>query len=157
MKKILKNIWILSIFLLWGCSPQKILVEDKVIEKTIIKDSIIVKDSIVFIPQEKVVEVVPQLDTLKMEIETAKAVAYLDTSKKILRGKLESKKTTQKEIVEVTKIIEKTDTVYLEKPQPYPKPVKYVPKIYKWSMGFSIIVLLAVFGTIIWKLKRWFI
>lgn len=154
MKKILKFIWILSIFLLWGCSPQKILVEDKVIEKTIIKDSIIVKDSIVYIPQEKVVEVVPQLDTLKMEIETAKAVAYLDTSKKILKGKLESKKATQKEIVEVTKIVEKTDTVYMEKPQPYPEPVPYVPKVYKYALWFSIAVLLFIVLKIYGKIRR---
>ena len=116
------------------------------------------KDSIVYIPQEKIVEVVPHLDTLQMEIETAKAKAYLDTTRMILKGELESKKATQKEIVEVTKIVERVDTVFIEKPVPYEviKEVKYIPKVYKYSMRFSIVALLFIIGFIIWKIKRWF-
>ena len=164
MKNILK-IFILFLFLFPFCActslkkgKTPVIIEEKIVEKTIIKDSIIVKDSIVYIPQEKIVEVVPHLDTLQMEIETAKAKAYLDTTRMILKGELESKKATQKEVIEVTKIVEKIDTVKLYEPVPYEviKEVKYIPKAYKYSMRFSIVVLLFIIGFIIWKIKRWF-
>lgn len=114
------------------------------------------KDSIVYIPQEKIVEVVPHLDTLQMEIETAKAKAYLDTTRMILKGELESKKATQKEIVEVTKIVERVDTVFIEKPVPYEviKEVKYIPKVYKYSMFFSLSILAFFFIKIFLTLKK---
>lgn len=164
MKNILKII-ILFLFILPFCActslkkgKTPVIIEEKIVEKTIIKDSIIVKDSIVYIPQEKIVEVVPHLDTLQMEIETAKAKAYLDTTRMILKGELESKKATQKEVIEVTKIVEKIDTVKLYEPVPYEviKEVKYIPKAYKYSMRFSIVALLFIIGFIIWKIKRWF-
>lgn len=162
MKNILKIIILfLFLFPFCACTSLKkgktpVIIEEKIVEKTIIKDSIIVKDSIVYIPQEKIVEVVPHLDTLQMEIETAKAKAYLDTTRMILKGELESKKATQREVIEVTKIVEKIDTVFIEKPVPYPQPTPYVPKAYKYSMRFSIVALLFIFGYIIWKIKRWF-
>lgn len=114
------------------------------------------KDSIVYIPQEKIVEVVPHLDTLQMEIETAKAKAYLDTTRMILKGELESKKATQKEIVEVTKIVERVDTVFIEKPVPYEviKEVKYIPKVYKYSMFFSLSILAFFLIKIFLTLKK---
>ena len=164
MKNILK-IFILFLFLFPFCActslkkgKTPVIIEEKIVEKTIIKDSIIVKDSIVYIPQEKIVEVVPHLDTLQMEIETAKAKAYLDTTRMILKGELESKKATQKEVIEVTKIVERVDTVKLYEPVPYEviKEVKYIPKAYKYSMRFSIVALLFIIGFVIWKIKRWF-
>lgn len=165
MRNILKIfILFLFIFPFCACTSLKkgktpVIIEEKIVEKTIIKDSIIVKDSIVYIPQEKIVEVVPHLDTLQMEIETAKAKAYLDTTRMILKGELESKKATQKEVIEVTKIVEKIDTVKLYEPVPYEviKEVKYIPKVYKYSMRFSIVVLLFIIGFIIWKIRRLFI
>ena len=164
MKNILKIIILfLFLFPFCACTSLKkgktpVIIEEKIVEKTIIKDSIIVKDSIVYIPQEKIVEVVPHLDTLQMEIETAKAKAYLDTTRMILKGELESKKATQKEVIEVTKIVEKIDTIKIYEPVPYEviKEVKYIPKAYKYSMRFSIVALLFIIGFIIWKIKRWF-
>lgn len=163
--KIILKIFIFFLFILpFSCTSLKkgktpVIIEEKIVEKTIIKDSIIVKDSIVYIPQEKIVEVVPHLDTLQMEIETAKAKAYLDTTRMILKGELESKKATQKEVIEVTKIVEKVDTVKIYEPVPYEviKEVKYIPKIYKYSMRFSIVALLFIIGFIIWKIRRLFI
>lgn len=162
MKNILKYIIIfLFLFPFCACTSLKkgktpVIIEEKIVEKTIIKDSIIVKDSIVYIPQEKIVEVVPHLDTLQMEIETAKAKAYLDTTRMILKGELESKKATQKEVIEVTKIVEKIDTVFIEKPVPYPQPTPYVPKAYKYSMWFSLSILAFFLIKIALTLKKKF-
>jgi hypothetical protein len=160
MKEKLKYFWI--ILLCAGCASSKkvgntpVIIEEKVVEKTIIKDSIIYKDSIVYIPQEKVVNVTPQLDTLKMEIEVAEAKAYLDNTNMTLRGELKSKKATQKEIVEITKIVEKVDSVFIDKPTPYEVKVEvpYIPTIYKYSLWFSIAVMAFVFGRLLMKIKR---
>lgn len=110
------------------------------------RDSLVYRDSIVYIPQEKIVEIVPQLDTLFMEIETAESKAYLDTTNMLLRGELKSKK---KEVVKYQTIIEyrdRTDTVYIKEPQPYEviKKEKYIPSIFWWSLILNVVGILVL-------------
>lgn len=141
-----------------GCSTVKYMpIESETIEKVVIRDSVIVRDSIVVIPIERVVDVVPKYDTLSLETSIAKSKSWVDTTTHTLKGEIQNKEQKQNRDRTEIKYIHRTDSVVIEKPVPYPEPVPYVPKVYKWSMGFSIIVLLAVFGAIIWKLKRWFI
>ena len=116
------------------------------IEKIVVRDSLVYRDSIVYIPQEKIVEIVPQLDTLFMEIETAESKAYLDTTNMLLRGELKSKK---KEVVKYQTIIEyrdRTDTVYIKEPQPYEviKKEKYIPSIFWWSLILNVVGILVL-------------
>lgn len=110
------------------------------------------------VPVEKVVEVVPRFDTLRMETTVAKAECWADTTNRVLRGRMENKQTTLKGKIDTCFVVEYVDR-FTEKEVAVevPKEIPYVPKVYKWSLGFSIIVLLVIFGTIIWKLKRWFI
>lgn len=123
-----------------GCGTTKIIpVENKEITKVEVRDSIVYRDSVIYIPQEKIVEVVPQLDTLKMEIEQAKTTAYLDTDLMLLRGTLESKKATQKEYIERIEYRERTDTVYVERPQPYEVPKPYIETWCWWSLIINIV------------------
>lgn len=155
MKKKLKYFWIIGIILLCaGCASQKsVVVQSKEEVKTILKDSVVIRDSIVIIPIECIVDVVPQYDTLHLQTSLAKSKAWIDTTTHTLKGEIKNKEQAQnKNRVEI-KYIHRTDSVFIEKPIPYPDPVPYVPKIYKWSLGFSIIVLLVVFGVIIWKFK----
>lgn len=141
-----------------GCSTVKYVpIESETIEKVVIRDSVIVRDSIVVIPIERMVDVVPKYDTLSLETSIAKSKSWVDTTTHTLKGEILNKEQKQNRDRTEIKYIHRTDSVFIEKPVPYPEPVPYVPKAYKWSMGFSIIVLLAVFGAIIWKLKRWFI
>ena len=141
-----------------GCAAQKsVVVQSKEEVKTILRDSVVIRDSIVITPIERIVDIVPQYDTLHLQTSLAKSKAWVDTTTHSLRGEITNKEQTQnKNRIEV-KYINRIDSVVIEKPIPYPEPVSYVPKVYKWSLGFSIIVLLAIFGTIIWKIKRWFI
>ncbi|MEE0267694.1 MAG: hypothetical protein UD103_06930, partial [Bacteroidales bacterium] len=84
-----------------GCGTTKIAtVENKEITKVEIRDSIVYRDTIIYIPKERIVEVTPQLDTLRMEIDNAVSTAFLDTTMLMLRGTLESKRATQKEYIE---------------------------------------------------------
>ena len=109
---------IFAICVLCGCSTIK-EIPVQTVEKVVVRDSVIFRDSVVYIPQERIVEIVPQLDTLFMDIETASSKAYLDTTNMLLRGELKSKK---KEVVKYQTIIEyrdRIDTVYIKEPQPY--------------------------------------
>lgn len=137
-----------------GCGTTKVVaVKDKDFQKIEIRDSIIFKDSIVYIPQEKIVEVVPSIDTLKMEIEQAKAEAYLDTTLMMLRGKLESKLKPQTEYIERIEYKERIDTLYIEKATPYPVEVYKTPKWSWYSLIFNIGIFLFLAFKLYLKLK----
>lgn len=138
-----------------GCGTTQVLAEKETIEKIVVKDSLIYRDSIVYIPQERIVEIVPQLDTLFMEIETAESKAYLDTTNMLLKGELKSKK---KEVVKYQTIIEyrdRIDTVYIKEPQPYEvEVIKYKRDTIFWfSIIFNILVLVFIGLRIYLKLK----
>lgn len=148
--------WVLAILLMVGCGTAQVVAEKEHIEKVVVKDSLVYRDSIVYIPQERIVEIVPQLDTLFMEIETAESKAYLDTTNMLLRGELKSKK---KEVVKYQTIIEyrdRVDTVYIKEPQPYEviKKEKYIPTIFWWSLIGNIIVILYLGFRLYLKIKK---
>ena len=137
-----------------GCGTTKIIpVENKEITKIEVRDSIVYRDTTIYIPQERIVEVVPKLDTLKMEIDNAISTAYLDTTILMLKGELKSKRATQKEYIERIEIRERTDTVYIERPQPYEVPKPYTPKWAWWSLIINIVGVLLVAFKIYLKFK----
>ena len=137
------NIFLFIIFLLTfvNCSTTR-YVPVKETEKEVInyKDSIQIRDSIVVIPVERIVDIVPAYDTLKLETTQARAKAYVDTTLHLLRGSIENKDKAKTEVREVIRFVERTDTLYIEKPVPYEveKRVRYVPAIYKLSLIFMI-------------------
>ena len=134
-------IYIIFILTFIGCSTTR-YVPVKEVEKEVTnyKDSIRIRDSIVVIPIERIVDIVPIYDTLKMETTQARAKAYVDTTLHLLRGSIENKDKAKTEVREVVKFVEKIDTLYIEKPVPYEveKQVRYVPAIYKLSLIFMI-------------------
>lgn len=158
----MKKIAIFTLFLLFmGCAatkPATVPIQSSTIIEY--RDTTIYLEKVIEVPVpvERVVEVVPRFDTLRMETGVAKAECWADTTNRVLRGRMENKQTALKGKIDTCFVVEYVDR-YTEKEVAVEVPVEvpYVPKVYKWSMGFSIIVLLAVFGTIIWKLKRWFI
>lgn len=100
-------------------------------EKEYIKDTVILKaDTVrVEIPKEVVVNVVPQLDTLKLQTSVAEAEAYLDTLTNTLKGQIKNKKTNlEKEIQTVEKI------KFVERKVEVPVPVEVVKtKVPRWA------------------------
>ena len=152
------NIFLFIVFLLSfvGCSTTR-YVPVKEVEKEVTnhKDSIRIRDSIVVIPVERIVDIVPIYDTLKMETTQAKAKAYVDTTLHLLRGSIENKDKAKIEVREVVKFVEKIDTLYIEKPVPYEveKQVRYVPAIYKLSLIFMIAAIVLTVIRLILKYK----
>ena len=145
------------IFLTWvailTCScgtPKYITVK----EKEYIKDTVLIKaDTVkVDIPVEVKVNVVPELDTLKMETSVAEAQAYLDTLTHTLKGTLKNKKTElKKEIQTVEKI------KYVEHKVEVPVPVEVVkkktPRWAWWLLAIDICLLVGFILILMFKFR----
>ena len=124
-------------------------------EVTNYKDSIRIRDSVVVIPVERIVDVVPVYDTLRLETTQARAKAYVDTTLHLLKGSIENKDKAKTKVREVIRFVEKIDTLYIEKPVPYEveKQVRYVPAIYKLSLIFMIATIALTVIRLILKYK----
>lgn len=146
---------VMVLFSFISCGTTQVLAEKETIEKIVVKDSLIYRDSIVYIPQEKVVEVLPCLDTLRMEIEVAEAQAYLDTANRMLRGELKSKKKEEVRYIERIEYRDRVDTVYVKEPQPYEviKEVKHIPNIFWYSIAFNMLIIIGLILKIYTKIK----
>lgn len=118
-----------------------------------VRDSVVIsyRDSIKIIPVEKIVDVVPTYDTLRMETSVAKAQAFVDTTTHTLKGSLENKKEIEYKYIFKDRIEYRDSIVYEPKPYPVEKEVKYVPKVYKYSLRFTILSILIL---ILWILKK---
>lgn len=152
------NIFLFILFLLSfvGCSTTR-YVPIKESEREVVnyKDSIRIRDSIVVTPIERIVDVVPTYDTLRLETTQARAKAYVDTALHLLRGSIENKDKAKTEVREVVKFVERTDTIYVEKPVPYEveKRVRYVPTFFKFTALFFVGVILLIIIRIVLKYK----
>lgn len=152
------NIFLFIVFLLsfMGCSTTRYATVSGVEkEVTNYKDSIRIRDSIVVIPVERIVDIVPQYDTLKLETTQARAKAYVDTTLHLLKGSIENKDKAKTEVREVVKFVEKIDTLYIEKPIPYKveKQVRYIPAFFKFTALFFVGVILLIIIRIVLKYK----
>ena len=152
------NIFLFILFLLSfvGCSTTRYATVSGVEkEVTNYKDSIRIRDSIVVIPIERIVDIVPAYDTLRLETTQAKAKAYVDTTLHLLKGSIENKDKAKTEVREVVKFVEKIDTLYIEKPIPYKveKQVRYVPAFFKFTALFFVGVILLIIIRIVLKYK----
>lgn len=112
-------------------------------EKEYVKDTVVLKaDTVrVPVPVEVKVNVVPELDTLKMETSVAEAEAFLDTLTNTLKGTLKNKKTKLKKEIQV---VEKTK--YVEHKVKVPVPYEVVKtKIPRWAwvlLAFNVSILI---------------
>lgn len=131
MNSIKPYLLILAAIMLNACGAPKYIT---VKETEYIKDTVKIKaDTVrVEVPVEVQVDVVPELDTLRMETSVAEAEAYLDTLTQTLKGSLKNKKTElKKEIqtIEKTKFVERK----VEVPVPY-EVVKTKVPLWAWIM-----------------------
>lgn len=128
------------LFLLVSCSPKMMPTPG---EKTITKilDSVVyhVKDSIVVVPREKIVNITLPNQTSDLETTLAQSKAYTD-SLGFLHHQLENKNNTTLKTKVVYEYKELRDTTYIEKPVPY-EVVKTVKKTPGWAR-FTLIYLI---------------
>ena len=135
---------ILALLLVTSCSLLSKIPREEV--HIIVRDSVSIhiKDSINWIPKEKIVDVVAQYDTLNLETSLAKSQAYVDTTTHTLKGKIENKQGIQQQYKEKIIYREHRDTLWRTeyKDKIVEKPVKYVPKWAYWTLAFSLIALI---------------
>lgn len=144
--KLILFAWLSGLLLVSCGTPKYITVK----EKEYIKDTVVVKaDTVkVNIPVEVKVNVVPKLDTLKMETSVAEAQAYLDTLTQTLKGTLKNKKTElKKEIQTIEKI--KYVEHKVEVPVPY-EVVKTKTPLWAWILLSIDVSLLVGFLLSLW-------
>lgn len=152
----MKNIKLILItcisgLLLVSCGAPKYIT---VTEKEYIKDTVKIKaDTVrVEIPKEVVINVVPQLDTLKMETSVAESVAYLDTLTRTLKGSISNKKTELKKEIQT---IEKTKFVKTEVEVPVPYEVVKT-KTPRWAwvlLAINVSIVLGFLVSLYFKFK----
>ena len=141
---------ILFCFLVCGCGTTR-YVPVKEIEH--VRDTVILKADTVrmTIPVEKIVEVVPAMDTLRLETSVAKAMAYADTATGTLKGKIENKPYEQKKEIQHTEKI-RTVEKRVEVPVEVVKWKNRIPRWAWYSLGFNLLFLFVLFLRI--KIKR---
>ncbi len=133
---------ILTVFLT-GCGTlTKPVPSTQIIFQT--RDSVAVRDSIVITPVERVVDIVPDYDTLQMETSLAKAKAWVDTSLHMLRGEIENKQEKQKEIREKIKYQTRDSLVYKEVPVEVEKIKIKHPRYEPWLWAWGVLSLVLV-------------
>lgn len=144
--------WALILFclLVCGCGTTR-YVPVKEIEH--VRDTVILKADTVrmTIPVEKIVEVVPAMDTLRMETSVAKAMAYADTATGTLKGKIENKPYQQKKEIQHTEKI-RTVEKRVEVPVEVLKWKYRIPHWVWYSLGLNLLFLFVLFLRI--KIKR---
>ena len=145
--KLILLAWFSGLLLACSCGTPKYIT---VKEKEIVKDTVILKaDTVrVPVPVEVQVNVVPELDTLKLETSVAEAEAYLDTLTNTLKGQIKNKKTNlEKEIQTVEKI------KFVERKVEVPVPYEVVKtKVPRWAWVLLVCNISVLIGFLI-KLK----
>lgn len=134
-----------------GCKPKQVIVEkEKVVYQT--KDSIVQRDSLVYVPYEVVKDY--SLDTLVMQTSLAVSKSWLDTSTFYIVGELKNLKALEVKYIEVDKWHTKDSIVEKEKPVPYEVEVvkTKIPTVF-WITFFLCVGLLC-YG--LWRLYRKF-
>lgn len=122
---------------------------------TSVRDSVVInyRDCARVIPVEKIVDIVPQYDTLKLETSLATAEAYVDTTTHTLKGKIENKKGAEFKYKEKIVYKEHRDTTYIKEPFEVIKEKKVTPKWAWWTLIFSLAVLAYIGIKIYLRLK----
>lgn len=138
---------ILFCFLVCGCGTTRYV---PVREIEHVRDTVILKADTVrmTIPVEKIVEVVPAMDTLRLETSVARAMAYADTATGTLKGKIENKPYQQKKEIQHT---EKIRTVEKRVEVPI-EVIKWKNRIPVWTW-YSLALNLLFLFFIIWRVK----
>ena len=143
---------IFSIFLLVSCGCLHHLPPSENIVN--VKDSvrIEIRDSINWIPKEKIVNITLPNQESNLETSLAKSQAYTD-SLGFLHHNLENKEGVKTKYVYKDRIQYRDSIQIKEVPYPVEKPVKYIPKFFWGTFFFSVVVLLLIAAWIYIKIK----
>lgn len=154
----MKKIAIFTLFLLFmGCAatkPATVPIQSETIIEY--RDTTIYLEKVIEVPVpvERVVEVVPRFDTLRMETGVAKAECWADTTNRVLRGRMENKQTALKGKIDTCFVVEYVDR-FTEKEVAVEVPVDvpYIPKFAWLCIIFTCCWAVLKIAKIIWKFK----
>lgn len=141
------------LFSLDGCKPKQIIVEkEKLVYVT--KDSIVHKDSTVYVPVEVYKDY--SLDTLVLKTSLAISKSWIDTSNAYLVGEIRNLKAIETKYIEVEKWHTKDSIVQVEKPVLYPvvEEKRYIPTIAWICIVWTLITLISIGIAVYKRLKH---
>jgi hypothetical protein len=119
-----------------GCSGPKYLpVETRT--EIVYKDTTYYQLDTIVLPVERIVEVVPELDTLYMETSVASSTSWIDTSIMALMGKIENK--PQIEVPVPVRMITRDSIVVKEVPVPVEVVKTVTPKWAWYCLGLCLL------------------
>lgn len=152
MRSVKNKILILLLIILSSCGVQRKVVVENRIEYTYL-DSLRIRDSVVVIPKERIVDIVPVYDTLVLETSKAEAKAYVDTSLHVLKGQIQNKTGIEYKYVEKEKTVYRDSLVIKEIPVEVEKVIKtHYP--YEKFLWMYVIITLGLFGLWLWRKSR---
>lgn len=138
-------VFVAFLLMMVGCGTIKEL-PVQTIERVEYRDSLIyLRDTVnIPVPYEKIVEVVPEIDTSYLETSVAKSTAYLDTAKRKLHHTLEQKGSI-KYIHDTVHVVQYVDRV-IEKEVPVEvEVIKYKRDALFWVLvGWTLFTLLVM-------------
>ena len=157
MKKITTCLLIAVLFA--ACSPKIVYVPTNTDTHIEYRDSVIYKvDTLrIPVPVETIKEVVPPMDSLKMETSVAEAKAWIDTATNTLKGEMKNKKTelSQPQVIYKERTVYRDSLITKEVPVPVEveKKVPFVPFFWRFLSVIGLIALLILTLKIIFKFK----
>lgn len=145
-----KIIFILSlIFCLASCKPvHQVIVEHEYV--THVKDSVVMKDSTVLIPQEVYTNLSWSYENLHLETSLAEADCWVDSL--WLRGTMKNKKNAQFKYITVEKV--RDSIVYEKVPDPYPVVEHVKNPVNKKILWWAILSSLGFIGALCWIFRK---
>lgn len=139
----------IMLFSLVGCKQKQIIVEkEKLVYVT--KDSIVHRDSTVYVPVEVYKNFA--LDTLVLRTSLAESKSWFDTSSDYLVGEIRNLKAVEYKYIEIDKWHTRDSLIYKEKPVPYQVVEKKIK--YPWWSWITLIWFVFTVSSIIWSLFR---
>ena len=157
MKKITTCLLIAVLFS--ACSPKIVYVPTNTDTHIEYRDSVIYKvDTLrIPVPVETIKEVVPPMDTLKMETSVAQAKAWIDTVTITLKGEMNNKKTelSQPQVVYKEKTVYRDSLITKEIPVPVEveKKVPFVPFPWKFLSVIGVLAIAYLTFKLLFKFK----
>ena len=157
MKKITTCLLIAVLFS--ACSPKIVYVPTNTDTHIEYRDSVIYKvDTLrIPVPVETIKEMVPPMDSLKMETSVAEAKAWIDTSTNTLKGEMKNKKTelSQPQVIYKERTVYRDSLITKEVPVPVEveKKVPFVPFPWKFLSVIGILAIAFITFKLIFKFK----
>ena len=137
---------------LGSCKPvHQVIVHD--VYETHVVDSVVMRDSTVYIPQEVYTNLSWSYEPLHLETSLAEADCWVDSL--FIKGTIKNKKAVQTQYVEVEKW--RDSIVYEKVPEPYEVEVEVEKPLNNKLLTWSILASLGLLVSLCWIFRKWII